>query len=31
MGVVSADVNYYGNTPFDHGNLSACRWKLGAV
>lgn len=31
MGVVSADINYYGNTPFDHSNLSACRWKLGAV
>lgn len=31
MGVVSADINYYGNTPFDHNNLKTCRWKLGAV
>lgn len=31
MGVISADINFYGNVPFDHSNLSACRWKIGEV
>lgn len=31
MGVISADINYYGNTPFDHNNLSGCRWEAGRL
>lgn len=31
MGVISADVNYYGDVTFDHSNLSACRWKPGEL
>lgn len=30
-GVISADVNLYGNVPFDHNNLDNCRWKVGEV
>ena len=31
MGVISADQNYYGDVPFDHSNLSACRWIPGEL
>ena len=31
MGVISADINYYGDVKFDHNNLSACRWKPGEL
>lgn len=31
MGVISADINYYGDVAFDHNNLSACRWKPGEL
>lgn len=31
MGIISADVNYYGDVAFDHNNLSACRWKPGEL
>ena len=31
MGVISADINYYGDVAFDHSNLSACRWKPGEL
>lgn len=31
MGVISADVNFYGNTPFSHTNLENCRWKIGEL
>jgi hypothetical protein len=31
MGVISADINFYGSYPFDHSNLSACRWKIGEL
>ena len=31
MGVISADINFYGSEPFDHSNLSACRWKIGEL
>lgn len=31
MGVLSADVNFYGNTSFSHDDLENCRWKIGAV
>lgn len=31
MGVISADVNYYGDAEFDHNNLSACRWVPGEL
>lgn len=31
MGVISADVNYYGDVAFNHNNLSACRWIPGAL
>lgn len=31
MGVISADINYYGDVAFDHDNLSACRWAPGQL
>lgn len=31
MGVLSADVNYYGDVAFNHNNLSACRWIPGKL
>lgn len=31
MGIISADVNYYGDVAFNHNNLSACRWKPGEL
>lgn len=31
MGIISADVNYYGNTPFNHGDLENCRWRVREV
>lgn len=31
MGVISADLNYYGNTPFDLNNLKNCRWIPGRI
>ena len=31
MGVISADVNYYGDVAFNRNNLSACRWKPGEL
>lgn len=31
MGVISADINYYGDVAFDHSNLSACRWEPGQL
>ena len=31
MGVLSADINYYGDVAFDHSNLSACRWIPGKL
>ena len=31
MGVISADVNFYGNVTFNHADLENCRWKIGAV
>lgn len=31
MGVLSADINYYGDTAFNHNNLSSCRWIPGAL
>ena len=31
MGVISADVNYYGDVTYNHDNLSACRWKPGEL
>lgn len=31
MGVISADINYYGDVAFNHNNLSACRWKPGEL
>lgn len=31
MGVISADINFYGNTAFNHNDLENCRWKIGAV
>lgn len=31
MGVLSADINYYGDDAFNHGNLSACRWIPGKL
>lgn len=31
MGVISADVNYYGDVAFNHSNLSACRWIPGKL
>ena len=31
MGVLSADINYYGDVAFNHSNLSACRWIPGKL
>lgn len=31
MGVISADINYYGDVAFDHNNLSGCRWEPGEL
>ena len=31
MGIISADINYYGDVAFNHNNLSACRWKPGEL
>lgn len=31
MGVISADLNYYGDVAFNHNNLSACRWEVGEL
>lgn len=31
MGVISADINYYGDVAFDHSNLSGCRWVPGKL
>lgn len=30
-GALSADVNFYGRTAFNHNNLEECRWKFGAI
>ena len=31
MGVLSADVNYYGDVAFNRQNLKGCRWKPGEL
>ena len=31
MGVISADINYYGNESFSHDDLENCRWKIGGL
>lgn len=25
------DINYYGSTAFNHGNLDACRWEIAQL
>ena len=31
QGTIDADINFYSIIPFDHNNLSACRWEFGRV